>query len=95
MLFANREFCLDTSFKFHMFMCSVFAYFNTDMKEYIYSSAADIDKISHENLVKIIQSVENKTPVRNLTLKTLMKSITSAGLHIRILNKDTGDKVLD
>jgi len=34
-------------------------------------------------LVQILQAAENKTPVRDPNLQTLMKSLTSAGKHIR------------
>ena len=48
-----------------------------------HSFVASIGMIFLENLVKIIESVENKTPVRHPNLKTLTKSLTSAGAHIR------------
>ena len=47
------------------------------------TSALDIDKLSHQDLVQIVESVEKKNTIADPNLRTLMRTLTSAGANIR------------
>jgi len=88
LLVANRKFCQDSSFKFHIFnvLQKRDVSLHTSLlvqRPAFHSTATDIDKVSHQDLVQVMESVEKKTPITDPNLKKLMKSLTSAGAHIR------------
>lgn len=84
----DKKFCLDPSFKFHVFNVlqkrEVSLHTSLLIRRPSYcQSANSIDRLTHQDLLQILQAEENKTPVRDPNLQTLMNNLTSAGKHIR------------
>ena len=87
LLLADRKFSRDTSLKFHAFnvLQKRDVSLHTSLlvrRSGFHSTAARIDSLNHESMVQLLQSVENRTPITDPNLKTLMNSLSSAGAHI-------------
>ncbi|XP_066919049.1 uncharacterized protein [Clytia hemisphaerica] len=54
-----------------------------DKRPTFHSSALDIDKVSHQDLVQVVQSVGKTNSITDPNLRTLMRTLTSAGANIR------------
>ena len=84
---ADRRFSLDPSFKFHAFNViqkrDVSYHSSLIVSRPGFSStAASIDSLNQESMTELLKCIENKTPITDPNLKSLMKTLSSAGKHI-------------
>ena len=87
MLLADRKFSRDCSLKFHAFniLQRRDVSLHTSLlvrRSGFHSTAARIDLLNEESMAELQQCVENRTPITDPNVKTLMNSLTSAGAHI-------------
>ena len=85
----DRKFCLDQSFKFHVFniLQKRDVSLHTSLiirRPGFHSTASQINTITHDTLVKLAEAVEKgSTTFQQSNLKSLMKNLNSIGSHIR------------
>ena len=84
---ADRKFSLDLSFKFHAFNViqkrDVSYHTSLHVKRPGFSSTASrINSLNQESMTELLKCIENKTPITDPNLRSLMDSLSSAGKHI-------------
>ena len=84
---ANRKFSLDPSFKFHAFNViqkrDVSYHTSLHVKRPQFNTTAScINSFTSESMDELLKCVQNKTPITDPNLRTLMDSLSSTGKHI-------------
>merc|ERR1711973_419266 len=79
---ADRKFSLDLSFKFHSFNViqkrDVSYHTSLHVRRPGFSSTASrINSLDQESMTQLLNCIENKTPITNPNLKSLMDSLSS------------------
>ena len=87
MLLADRKFSRDMSFKFHAFNIlqkrDVSLHTSLQIRRPgFHSTAARINSLNDESISQLLENTQNKTPVTDPNLRTLMSSLISCGAHI-------------
>ena len=88
LLHADKKFRLDLSFKFHVF--NVLQKRDVSLHTSIHirhsrfhTAAAQMGQLTHDSLVKLLESIDKKTPVNDPNLKVLLNNLSSTGAKIQ------------
>ena len=84
---ADRKFSLDLSLKFHAFnvIQKRDVSYHTSLfirRPGFNTTATRIDSLNQESMSELLKCVENKSPITDPNLRSLMNSLSSAGKHI-------------
>ena len=84
LMHADKKFRLDLSFKFHVF--NVLQKRDVSLHTSIlvrqsgfHGVAAQMDQLTHDSLVKLLESIRNKTSLSDPSLKVLLNNLSSTG----------------